>query len=97
MRDASDLVLAGEHVQMFYFYAGTEVMWRAMDWFARTFAGVPTEASVDGPESPWIVTPDSSPEGGTPFLIPTDEMVHGASVTEAIVKSAASGRVEKVA
>jgi len=35
--------------------------------------------------------------GGTPFLIPTDEMVHGASVTEAVVKSAASGVVEKVA
>ncbi len=28
--------------------------------------------------------------GGTPFLIPLDEMVHGASVTEAVVKSAAS-------
>ena len=35
--------------------------------------------------------------GGTPFLIPTDEMVHGASVTEAVVKIAASGVVEKVA
>jgi hypothetical protein len=35
--------------------------------------------------------------GGAPFLIPTDEMVHGASVTEAVVKSAASGVVEKVA
>jgi predicted dehydrogenase len=35
--------------------------------------------------------------GGTPFLIRTDEMVHGASVTEAVVKSAASGVVEKVA
>ena len=35
--------------------------------------------------------------GGTPFLIPTDEMIHGASVTEAVVKSAASGVVEKVA
>ena len=30
--------------------------------------------------------------GGTPFLIPTSEMVHGAAVTEAVVKSAASGR-----
>jgi predicted dehydrogenase len=36
-------------------------------------------------------------EGGTPFLIPVDEMVHGASVTEAVVKSAASGVVEMVA
>ena len=34
--------------------------------------------------------------GGTPFLIPTSEMVHGAAVTEAVVKSAASGRAEKV-
>jgi ribose transport system substrate-binding protein len=67
--DAAEYLRAGEHVQMFYFYAGTEVMWRAMDWFARTFAGVPTEASTDGPESPWIVTPESSPEGGTPNLV----------------------------
>jgi predicted dehydrogenase len=35
--------------------------------------------------------------GGTPFLIPTSEMVHGASVTEAVVKSAASGKTEHVA
>jgi predicted dehydrogenase len=35
--------------------------------------------------------------GGTPFLIPTSEMVHGAAVTEAVVKSAASGKSEKVA
>jgi len=35
--------------------------------------------------------------GGTPFLIPLEEMVHGASVTEAVVRSAASGQVEKVA
>jgi predicted dehydrogenase len=35
--------------------------------------------------------------GGTPFLIPTSEMIHGASVTEAVVKSAASGKSEKVA
>ena len=34
--------------------------------------------------------------GGAPFLIPVDEMVHGAAVTEAVVKSAASGRVEKI-
>jgi ribose transport system substrate-binding protein len=67
--DAAEYLRAGDHVQMFYFYAGTEVMWRAMDWFARTFAGVPTDATIDGPESPWIVTPDSSPEGGTPYLV----------------------------
>ena len=36
-------------------------------------------------------------EGGTPFLIPTEEMIHGASVTEAVVRSAASGVVERVA
>ena len=34
--------------------------------------------------------------GGKPFMIPTDEMIHGAAVTEAIVKSAASHQVEKV-
>jgi predicted dehydrogenase len=35
--------------------------------------------------------------GGTPFLIPTREMIHGAAVTEAVVKSAASGQTERVA
>jgi predicted dehydrogenase len=35
--------------------------------------------------------------GGAPFLIPTSEMVHGAAVTEAVVKSAASGKTEKIA
>jgi len=35
--------------------------------------------------------------GGTPYLIPTSEMIHGAAVTEAVVKSAASGQVEQVA
>jgi len=34
--------------------------------------------------------------GGAAFPIPLDEMVHGAAVTEAVVKSAASGRVELV-
>jgi predicted dehydrogenase len=34
--------------------------------------------------------------GGTPYPIPTREMVHGAAVTEAVVKSAASGNPEKV-
>ena len=34
--------------------------------------------------------------GGTPFLIPTSDMVHGAAVTEAVVKSAASGHTERV-
>src|SRR5262245_3596739 len=34
--------------------------------------------------------------GGPPYPITLDEMVHGAAVTEAIVKSAASGRVEQV-
>jgi len=34
--------------------------------------------------------------GGTPYLIPTSEMIHGAAVTEAVVKSAASGQVVKV-
>jgi len=35
-------------------------------------------------------------QGGEPFLIPNSEMVHGAAVTEAIVKSAGSGLPEKV-
>jgi len=34
--------------------------------------------------------------GGPPYPITLDEMVHGAAVTEAIVRSAASGRVENV-
>lgn len=35
-------------------------------------------------------------EGGKPFPIPTNEMIHGAAVTDAIIKSAASGQPEKV-
>lgn len=35
-------------------------------------------------------------EGGDPFAIPTAEMIHGAAVTESIVRSAASGQPEKV-
>jgi predicted dehydrogenase len=34
--------------------------------------------------------------GGPPYLIPTDEMIHGVAVTEAIVHSAATNVVEKV-
>jgi predicted dehydrogenase len=34
--------------------------------------------------------------GDEPFIIPHSEMVHGAAVTEAIVRSAASGQTEKV-
>jgi len=34
--------------------------------------------------------------GGTPYLIPLDEMVHGAAVTEAVVRSASTGSVETV-
>ena len=37
-----------------------------------------------------------SAQGGDPFMIPTTEIVHGAAVTEAIVKSADSGQPEKV-
>jgi len=32
--------------------------------------------------------------GGAPYLIPLHDMVHGAAVTEAVVRSAATGRVE---
>jgi predicted dehydrogenase len=35
--------------------------------------------------------------GGAPFPIPLEEMIHGASVTEAVVRSAASGKTEQVA
>jgi predicted dehydrogenase len=35
-------------------------------------------------------------DGGPRFPIPVDEMIHGAAVTEAVIRSAASGRVEKV-
>jgi predicted dehydrogenase len=34
--------------------------------------------------------------GGAPFPIPIDQMVHGAAVTEAVVRSAASGTVERI-
>jgi predicted dehydrogenase len=35
--------------------------------------------------------------GGPPFPIPVDQMIHGVAVTEAIVRSAGSGRIEHVA
>ena len=35
-------------------------------------------------------------QGGPPYLIPVEEMIHGAAVTEAVIRSAASGRVENV-
>lgn len=35
--------------------------------------------------------------GGSAFPIPPEEMIHGAAVTEAIVRSAKSGQVERVA
>jgi len=34
--------------------------------------------------------------GGPPFPIPDDQIIHGASVSEALIRSAASGKVEKV-
>jgi hypothetical protein len=34
--------------------------------------------------------------GGPPYPLPADEMIHGAAVTEAVIRSAASGRVEKI-
>ena len=34
--------------------------------------------------------------GGPAFPIPVEEMIHGASVTEAVVRSASSGKIEKV-
>jgi predicted dehydrogenase len=35
-------------------------------------------------------------QGGTPYGIPLEEMVHGVAVTDAVVRSAATGRVEAV-
>jgi predicted dehydrogenase len=35
-------------------------------------------------------------QGGPPYLITLEEMVHGAAVTEAVVRSAASGQLERV-
>jgi predicted dehydrogenase len=34
--------------------------------------------------------------GGPAYLIPTEEMIHGVAVTEAVVRSASSGKVEKI-
>ena len=36
-------------------------------------------------------------QGGDPYPMSFDDMTHGASVAEAVVRSAASGAVEKVA
>jgi predicted dehydrogenase len=36
-------------------------------------------------------------QGGAPFPISPEQVIHGASATEAIIRSAASGKVEKVA
>jgi len=35
--------------------------------------------------------------GGPPFPIPPEQIIHGAAVSEAVIRSAASGKVEKVA
>jgi predicted dehydrogenase len=35
-------------------------------------------------------------QGGPPFPIPLEQMVHGAAVTEAVIRSSESGRVESV-
>jgi predicted dehydrogenase len=35
--------------------------------------------------------------GGAAFPIPLDQMVHGAAVTEAVVRSAATGQIERIA
>jgi predicted dehydrogenase len=35
-------------------------------------------------------------EGGPPFPIPPDQIIHGSSACEAIIRSAASGKVEKI-
>src|SRR5689334_19752428 len=35
-------------------------------------------------------------QGGPPFPIPLEEMVHGAAVTEAVVRSAATGQIQQI-
>ena len=35
-------------------------------------------------------------QGGPPFPIPPEQIIHGAAVTETVIRSAASGKVEKV-
>jgi predicted dehydrogenase len=35
-------------------------------------------------------------EGGAPFPIPPEQIIHGASVSEAVIRSAQSGKVEKI-
>jgi hypothetical protein len=35
-------------------------------------------------------------QGGAPYAIPLDEMIHGVAVTEAVVRSAETGQVERV-
>jgi hypothetical protein len=35
-------------------------------------------------------------QGGPAFPIPLDQMVHGAAVTEAVVKSATTGQIEQI-
>ena len=42
-----------------------------------------------------VIRPPAA-SGGAAYPIPVDQMVHGAAVTEAVIRSAASGKVEKV-
>jgi len=62
---------------------------------------------VKGPAEVWEAEPldvtraaldafAQAAQGGPPFQIPLTEMVHGAAVTEAVIRSAASGQVEQV-
>jgi predicted dehydrogenase len=62
---------------------------------------------VQGPAKTWQAEPYDvtratleafarAAKGHAPFPISTEEMIHGAAVTEAIVKSAAAHRIEKV-
>jgi predicted dehydrogenase len=63
---------------------------------------------IKGPAEVWAAEPcdvthatleafAKAASGGEPFLISTHEMIHGAAVTEAIVKSSRSHQVEKIA
>ena len=73
----------------------------------KLFAGCKFQP-VKGDAETWTTPPFDCPraaiegwakaaQGGEPYLIPTDQMIHGAAVTDAIVRSAEKGgSVEKV-
>ena len=47
-------------------------------------------------DAPWMICSGGMGKGGPPYPITLDQMIHGSAVTEAIVRSAKSGQVEKI-